>query len=151
MPLARALWGDLEVTKYFGGPFPEDEIERRLERELERARLHRIQHWPIHWLGDDDFVGCCGLRPYKLEEGIPELGFHLRPKYWGRGLAGEAARAVVEYAFETLGYKGLFAGHHPENVNSKKILQKLGFRYTHDEIFPALGIEIPFYLLMRQP
>lgn len=149
LPLARELWGDLEVTKYFGGPFSEQEIRQRLEGELTRARAYRFQYWPMHWLADGEFVGCCGLRPYKLEEGIPELGFHLRPKFWGRGLAVEAANRVIEYAFAGLGVQGLSAGHHPENGNSKKVLEKLGFRYTHDELFPALGIEIPYYLLRR--
>jgi len=46
-----------------------------------------------------------------------------------------------------LNCKGLSAGHHPENVNSNKVLEKLGFRYTHDEFFPALGMHIPYYLL----
>lgn len=150
LPLARELWGDLEVTKYFGGPFSEDEIRQRLERELSRARAHQFQYWPMHWLADGEFLGCCGLRPYKLDEGIPELGFHLRPKCWGRGLAVEAAKAVIEYAFGELGVKGLSAGHHPGNGNSRKVLEKLGFRYTHDELFPALGIEIPYYLLRRE-
>jgi len=147
LPLARDLWGDLEVTKFFGGPFPDGEIQRRLQVELERAAVHNLQYWPIHLLAEDEFVGCCGLRPYKLEEGIPELGFHLRPKFWGRGLAPEAAKAVIDYAFRVLNCKGLSAGHHPENVNSNKVLKKLGFRYTHDEFFPALGMHIPYYLL----
>lgn len=147
LPLARDLWGDLEVTKFFGGPFPDGEIHRRLQVELDRAAAHNLQYWPIHLLADDEFVGCCGLRPYKLEEGIPELGFHLRPKFWGRGLAPEAAKAVIDYAFRVLNCKGLSAGHHPENVNSNKVLKKLGFRYTHDEFFPALGMHIPYYLL----
>lgn len=150
LPLALELWGDLEVTKFFGGPFDEAEIERRLHRELDRFEAHAFQYWPIHWLEDGEFVGCCGLRPYKLEDGIPELGFHLKPKFWGRGLAPEAATAVIDYAFEKLGVKGLSAGHHPENVNSKKVLERLGFRYTHNEVFPALGIEIPYYLLTRR-
>jgi [ribosomal protein S5]-alanine N-acetyltransferase len=149
LPLATALWGDLEVTKFFGGPFSSEKIQRRLQTELDRAAAHNFQYWPIHLLADNEFVGCCGLRPYKLEEGIPELGFHLRPKFWRRGLAPEAAKAVIDYAFRILNCKGLFAGHHPENVNSKKVLEKLGFHYTHDESFPALAIEIPYYLLPR--
>ncbi len=32
---------------------------------------------------------------------------------------------------------------------STKVLEKLGFRYTHDEFFAALGIDIPYYLLTR--
>jgi len=149
LPLAQELWGDREVTKYFGGPFTEEEIRRRLRVELERGAAHNFQYWPMHWLEDGDFVGCCGLRPYKLAEGIPELGFHLRPKYWGRGLAAEAARAVIRYAFDERGFAGLSAGHHPENVNSKKVLERLGFRPTHQEMFPDLGIDIPYYLLRR--
>jgi [ribosomal protein S5]-alanine N-acetyltransferase len=150
LSLARELWGDLEVTKFFGGPFSDEEIEQRLQRELDRQSAYGFQYWPMYWLEDDDFVGCCGLRPYKLDEGIPELGFHLRPKYWGRGLAPEAATVVIEYAFQTLGWKGLSAGHHPENVNSKKVLERLGFRHTHEEFFPALGIKIPYYFLRNE-
>jgi len=149
LPLARELWGDIEVTRFFGGPFSEEEIGERLEREISRMHTYRFQYWPIHLLSDNEHVGCCGLRPYRLEEGIPELGFHLRPKFWGQGLAPEAARAVIDFAFKTIGAKGLSAGHHPENVASKKVLEKLGFRYTHDEFFDVLGIEIPYYLLKR--
>ena len=62
----------------------------------------------------------------------------------------EAARTAIAYAFETVGAKALSAGHHPENVNSKKVLEKLGFRYSHDEHFAALGMDIPYYLLERE-
>jgi [ribosomal protein S5]-alanine N-acetyltransferase len=150
LPLARELWGDLEVTRYFGGPFSEEDIVQRFEREIARRKAHGFQYWPIHLLSDNEFVGCCGLKPYRPEKEIHELGFHLRPKYWGKGLAVEAARAAIEYGFETIRARGLSAGHHPDNVNSKKVMAKLGFRYTHDEFFSALGINIPYYLL-RQP
>ena len=149
LPLASALWGDIEVTRFFGGPFSEEEIVARFKRELIRQEEHGFQYWPIHLLADDEFVGCCGLRPYRPQEEIHELGFHLRPTYWGQGLAAEAAWAAIAYAFETIRAKGLSAGHHPGNVNSKKVLEKLGFQYLHDEHFPALGMDIPYYLLPR--
>jgi len=149
LTLARELWGDIEVTRYFGGPFSEEEMRGRLEREISRMEEYGFEYWPIHLLADDEHVGCCGLRPYRLEERIPELGFHLKPKYWGRGLAPEAARAVIESAFVTMGVKGLSAGHHPENLASKKVIEKLGFRYSHEEFFATLGMEIPYYLLKR--
>src|SRR5260370_25725830 len=69
------------------------------------------------------------------------------PKYWGQGLAVEAASAVIAFSFETIGAKSLSAGHHPKNEASKKVLEKLGFRYPHDEFFAALGMDIPYYLL----
>jgi RimJ/RimL family protein N-acetyltransferase len=149
LPLARELWGDIEVTRFFGGPFSNEEVGQRLQREIVGMKTYNFQYWAIHLLADNEFAGCCGLRPYRPEDEIHELGFHLRPKYWGRGLALEAARTVIPYAFETLGAKGLSAGHHPENMNSRKVLEKLGFQFTHVEFFEALGMNIPYYILRR--
>jgi ribosomal-protein-alanine N-acetyltransferase len=149
LPLARELWGDIEVTRFFGGPFSEEEIARRLEKEISRKETYGFQYWPIHLQADDEHVGCCGVRPYRKEDGIPELGFHLRPKYWGQGLAREAARAVIDLVFGTMGAKGLSAGHHPENLASKRVIEKLGFRYSHEEYSETLGMDIPYYLLMQ--
>jgi transcriptional regulator with PAS, ATPase and Fis domain len=67
---------------------------------------------------------------------VYELGFHLRPPYWRRGLAMEAASALITFAFGNLGAKALFAGHHPANSESHRILTKLGFRYTTTSPIP---------------
>lgn len=147
--LAQDLWGDIEVTRFFGGPFGDEEIARRLNVELERRAVHGFQYWPIFLLSSGEHVGCCGLRPYRPKEEIHELGFHLRPKFWGQGMAVEAAKTVIAYGFETIRAKGLSAGHHPENTVSKKVIERLGFKYSHDEFFEVLGMDIPYYLLMK--
>jgi ribosomal-protein-alanine N-acetyltransferase len=56
---------------------------------------------------------------------------------------------VIAFAFETLGLKALFAGHHPENAASERLLRKLGFRFTHQEIYPPTGLLEPAYLLVN--
>jgi len=150
LPLAQQLWGDLEVTKFFGGPFSEKEIRTRFKRERARRMVHGFQYWVMELLETGEFVGVCGLRPYRPAEESIELGFHLRPTFWGRGLATEAARAVIAYTFATYAPKKLAAGHHPENLNSKKVMEKLGFAYSHHEPFTDLGIEIPYYMLEGQ-
>jgi len=149
LPLARELWSDIEVTRFLGGPFSDEEISQRLQREIARMNAHQFQYWPIHLLSNDEHVGCCGLRPYRPEDQIHELGLHLKPRHWGRGLAAEAARTAIRYAFEAVGAKALSAGHHPENTTSKKLLEKLGFRYTHDEFYAPLQMDLPYYLLTR--
>jgi len=139
LPLAMALWADQEVTRFIGGPFSEEQIHERLNQEIAFMHDHSVQYWPVLLRADHDFAGCCGLRPYRTEERICELGFHLRPKYWGQGLAVEAARAVIRHSQESLGIEGLFAGHHPENLASRRVLEKLGFRFTEEELYPATG------------
>ena len=150
MDLAMALWGDPEVTRLIGGVFSREQVRERLSRETATMQSHGMQYWPVFLLATGEHVGCCGLRPYKSEEGICEIGVHLRRDFWGRGYAPEATRAVIEYAFNILGVKALFAGHNPANEASRGLLEKLRFRYTHDEYYPPTGLNHPSYLLASE-
>jgi ribosomal-protein-alanine N-acetyltransferase len=64
---------------------------------------------------------------------IAELGFQFCADAWGQGFATEASTAVIEWA-RTEGFSALIAGHHPDNLASKRALVRLGFSYTHDEL-----------------
>ena len=145
--LAYALWSNAEVTRYIGGPFSREWVEQRLASEIENQRTLGFQYWPIFLLDTNEHVGACGLRP--REENIHTFGFHLLPQFWGRGLGTEAARAVIDYAFETLHVKALFAGHHPENIRSKRALESLGFAYWRHDLYPPTGLQHPGYLLTK--
>ncbi|HUA15410.1 MAG TPA: GNAT family N-acetyltransferase [Verrucomicrobiae bacterium] len=147
LPLAISLWGDPDVTRLIGGPFSGEEIKSKLDREIECMARYHVQYWPIFVLKGDEFAGCAGLRPYAPEKGIYELGFHIRRQSWGHGFAKEAGRAVVKYAFDTLRTGALFAGHHPSNAASRRVLEKLGFRFTHEELYAPTGLMHPSYML----
>ncbi len=145
--LARELWSDGDVTKYISasGKFTDEEISARLDTEIRNYEMCGMQYFPIFTKDTAEFIGCCGLRPYK-EDGIQEAGFHLKKKFWGKGYAYEAAEAIINYAFENLGSEKIFAGHNPKNENSRKVLLKLGFSYTHDEFYPPTGLMHPSYI-----
>jgi [ribosomal protein S5]-alanine N-acetyltransferase len=149
LSLARQLWENTQVTSLVGGPFTEDQVEQRLKREIASMDAYQVQYWPVFLLETDQHAGCAGLRPYRLDQHIYELGFYLRPEYWGRGLAQEAGRAVIAFAFDKLQAEALFAGHHPANSGSRRVLAKLGFHFTHDEFYPPTGLKHPSYLLTR--
>lgn len=143
--LAQQLWGSPEVTKYIcaTGVFTKEQIQKRLELEIENNEKYSIQYWPIFALETGELIGCCGLRPYA--ENTYEIGFHLRPQFWGKGYAMEAANAAIEYAFTTLQAEKIFAGHNPKNVGSQKVLAKLGFEYLRDEFYEPTGLYHPSY------
>ena len=145
--LAESLWGEKAVTRLIcaNGKFTEREILQRLAQEIENNRKYGVQYWPIFHLKSGDLIGCCGLRPYGEEKGCYELGVHLREKFWGKGFATEASKAAVDYAAGVLKAVSLFAGHHPENTASKKVLEKLGFRYVCDEYYAPTGLYHPSY------
>jgi ribosomal-protein-alanine N-acetyltransferase len=147
--LALGLWGDPRVTELIDarGRLSPDQVRERLRQEIATEREHGVQYWPIFALGSGEHVGCCGLRPYREREDMLELGFHIRSALWGQGYAAEAARAVIQYAFEVLQVAGLFAGHHPRNEASRHLLGVLGFRYTHDGPYAPTGLNHPSYFL----
>ena len=147
LPLAQRLWGDLEVTRFIGGPFSPEKIKDKLNTEIDLFSKFKVQYWPIFLLETKQHVGCAGLRPYRVEHLVFELGVHLRHPFWGRGLAEEAARAVIKFAFENVGATALFAGHHPANSASQHLILKLGFRRTHEEFYPPTDLHHPSYLL----
>jgi RimJ/RimL family protein N-acetyltransferase len=149
-PLAIGLWGDPRVTVFIGGPFDEAWVRRRLEEEIAFQRQHGVQYWPVFLRATGEHLGCCGLRPRNLAEGVYEVGFHLRPQHWGQGLASEAAAQALEHAFDVVGAEAVFAGHHPENSASRRTVKKLGLRQTHEELYPPTGRLHLAYLLTRE-
>ena len=56
------------------------------------------------------------------------IGYGVAPAFWGRGIASEAAALIVGFGFERLGMHRIWATHHPENVASRRVLDRLGFR-----------------------
>jgi RimJ/RimL family protein N-acetyltransferase len=147
LALARSLWGDPEVTRFHGGAWSLEQIVARLFLEIESHRQWGVQYWLIFLRETGEHIGCCGFHARDPANGVWELGCHLRRGFWSRSLGREAAAAVIDYGFHTLGFKAIFACHHPSNTASRSFLQHLGFQYTHDELYPATQLIEPCYRL----
>ena len=87
---------------------------------------------------DDNAIGCVGLlfypdtNHYWDGEGV-ELGYWIGEEYWGQGLVVEACKAVLlKHAFEDLKINKIHASFRYENHQSKRVLEKLGFKYYCD-------------------
>jgi RimJ/RimL family protein N-acetyltransferase len=123
---------DPAVRRYMGGGQP--------TQEETRAFLHRIQHAlaldprPSYTLamvvrGEGRLMGVVRLTVTNRELGQAELGYRLSPAYWGRGYASEAARALVDFGFSTIGLHRVCALCHPDNSSSQRVMQKVGMHY----------------------
>ena len=78
--------------------------------------------------GQHELIGFAGLK-YLDDLRDVDLGYRFRSAWWGRGLATEASRAVVEYGFQTVALPHILGLVEPENTRSVRVLSKLGFRY----------------------
>lgn len=87
---------------------------------------HALPHFLLTLPGERDapIVGSCGLQ--ESPDGGIEIGYWIARDWWGRGLATEAARAVLSIA-GTMGYERIFGRHAIDNPASGKVLRRVGF------------------------
>ncbi|WP_207425379.1 GNAT family N-acetyltransferase [Pedobacter sp. SYSU D00535] len=123
---------DPEVQTFLGKPIAE------LQQSLDMIAFIRSQYeengvgrWAIVDKVEGRFVGWTGLKLIKDTvngySGYYDIGYRLLRKFWGRGYAFEATKAAVEYGFNVMNLKTMFAIADANNHASIAILKKLGF------------------------
>ena len=60
-----------------------------------------------------------------------EMGYWLGKPFWGRGIMPEAVREMLRHAFEDCGMHKVWIGYYEGNTKSKRVQEKVGFRYQH--------------------
>ena len=103
--------------------------------------VHQAEEWITSLLEDKNEFGFylkdakkvigSGSITFSEERAAYALGYNLNRNFWGMGYATEAAKAMIEWAFQNLDAKDFYAIHANENVASGKVLQKCGFEFTH--------------------
>ena len=111
--LARAPW-----------PYPMECAESYLASERSPAEVASL----IFLRGDGAPVLVGGIGIGRKNGDVPELGYWIARRWWGRGIATEAGRAVIAHARDALRIKRIEAGHFIDNPASGRVLAKLGFR-----------------------
>lgn len=111
---------------------PHDSVDESLN--VIRMFIRENETWAIEYRENHRVIGSVGL--HKSSKGKlvyeRELGYVLAEDYWGRGIIPEAAAAVLRYGFLKLGSGSIIASHYDFNTRSKRVIEKLGFRYlTH--------------------
>ncbi len=93
-------------------PFTVDDARQRILRLRERNS-------PVWAIDNGELIGLIGI--------AGEFGYWLARSAWGKGYASEAARIVIDHAFESLGFDALHANPIADNKASHHLLEKLGF------------------------
>jgi ribosomal-protein-alanine N-acetyltransferase len=166
-PLA-AIYADPDVRRFF----PEGTLSREETRE-EIAWMIEVDYarygyglWATILEASGALIGRCGLLPWKVvpsaraalgidgpdEDPTPEdrveveVAYLLAKEHWGRGLATEAARAIVAYGFERLPVSRLICLIDEDNVGSLRVAAHIGMTQAGDvemdgEVFPLFAVD----------
>ncbi len=129
-------------------------------RQLLNHYLEKKNMFAIEYKQDNRVVGSLGLNPSWADTKeeynrlrFKEIIYMLSKDYWGLGIMPEAVKAVIAYFFDNNLIDGFTCGHFAINQNSRRVIEKCGFRYVgtseyyskyHDKTYENLN-----YILLR--
>lgn len=107
------IWGDAETLRFFPKTLDRREMSEWIDRNLKRYESYGHGLWAVILKDTQQFVGDCGL---------------VIKNFWGRGLAAEAARGCMDYAFNQLGRRRVISMIRPENIPSRRVAERNGLQ-----------------------
>ena len=141
-PAFAALTADAEVMRHFPAPLSTAQSDALADELNRRIACQGWGFWAVEHLDTRQFIGFVGLNIPSAD--LPcspcvEIGWRLARRWWGQGLASEAARAALEFAFTRLQLPEVVAFTAEGNMRSQAVMQRLGMqRDTATFEHPAL-------------
>jgi RimJ/RimL family protein N-acetyltransferase len=130
-PAVQRLAGEFAVadtTLHIPHPYPPEAAENWIRTHPERFAQGVGISFAIVLRETGELGGAIGLHPEPPHQRA-EIGYWLGVPYWNRGIMTEAARAILDYGFTTLGLNRIFATHFTRNPASGRVMQKIGMTY----------------------
>jgi ribosomal-protein-alanine N-acetyltransferase len=124
-----ALNADPEVMEHFPAHLTREESDAAIERFQRSLETYGYTLWALEVRTTGEFIGFTGIQnvPYELPfTPAVEVGWRLARSAWGHGYASEAARASLEYGFETAGLKEIVSMTTTTNLRSQAVMERLG-------------------------
>ncbi len=97
-------------------------------KDLERTKGKTYFPYIIIDKSDYKFVGFIDLKNIDKNIGKAELGFYMDEKYSGQGIMTKALICFCEFCFEEFKFRKLFLRTHPDNLPTRKLAEKCGFK-----------------------
>jgi len=138
------------VLRYFPNPNPPplEIVQRFIAGQQDHWETFGYGNWGILPAdGDaDEIIGWAGLQ-FLPELNETEVGYLLDKPFWGKGYATEAARTSLEFGFDHFAFSRLIALVYPENIASRRVLEKCGLTYL--ETIHLWGVDLMRHQIER--
>ncbi len=144
---------DPVVMRFMGGPADQTSRERWFRAAIRRGWPVGGGLWAVRDRADGRFLGTSGLFDIPMQSSfygpqLYEIGYRFLQHAWGRGIATEAGRAVLDHGFRVMGLDPIVAVTNPFNFNSQRVLSKIGFRREGERV--AYDLSLPFFVATRK-
>jgi len=135
----RRMHADPQVMATLGGVRSDEQTEEFLRGAIAHWKRYDFGFWTVRDAASGRFAGRGGLLHTAIVGADDvEVAYAFLPEFWGRGLATELARESVRTAFEVLGLDDVVCFALPTNRASRRVMEKVGFRYERAVVYHGL-------------
>ncbi|MFF8929305.1 GNAT family N-acetyltransferase [Streptomyces longwoodensis] len=132
-----AMNADPEVRRHLGDLLTREQSDASVARFRAEFEERGYGWWAVEVRSTGAFIGFAGLD--RVDDGLPfagvEIGWRLAREAWGKGYATEAARAVLDFGFDTLGLPEILAVTTATNLRSQAVMRRIGMTRDPDGDF----------------
>ncbi|MEH2393149.1 MAG: GNAT family N-acetyltransferase [Nostoc sp.] len=132
------------------GPIPKDQVKEVTQEILKFFITHWQQHgfgvWAVMEKATAKLIGHWGLNFLPNSPEV-EVLYRLDEAYWNQGIATEAAKVSLRYGFEEAKLDHIVAITAPENIASRRVMEKCGLKYQRNAQF--YNLDVVYYTLAR--
>lgn len=138
-----------ELFKYMSNekPLLVEQVRAVINTFTESWQKNQFGVWAVVYKKYQKLIGHCGFKFLENTQEV-QIGYLLLSSYWGRGLATEAASAVMKYGFEVAKLERIVAIAKPENIASRRVMEKIGMTYEKDAYY--YDNSVVYYSLSRE-
>ena len=113
------ILSDPETMQHYPAPYDEEKTRNWITWNLDNYEKYGFGLWAVVLKETSEFIGDCGITLQNIDgEILPEIGYHIHKKYWRRGFAKEAARAVRNWGFRNTQYDIFYSYMKYTNIGS---------------------------------
>jgi RimJ/RimL family protein N-acetyltransferase len=124
--MAKIICDD-ETMWAFGGGWDSAANHAGMLKQLHHYEDFGFGRWAVEIKDTQQFIGICGPQWWEDQAGrLIELGFFFNKRYWHHGYATEAAKACIDYCFNTLSMYELSSIIHAKNIPSMNVAIRSG-------------------------
>jgi len=143
IPEILEMYMEIDAFKYVK-PFQNKSSEFYTDflKKKINAGNKETQFWTVRKKEDNSFIGTTNLNQL-TSTSMMQIGCHIKKNNWSKGYASETLIEILNYGIETRKLKEIFGVFELDNIASKKLMEKLNFKFSESKVF--LGTEVNIY------
>jgi len=141
---------DPQVRKYLCDDkiMPREWVAIEIENNTKCFEQHGFGQWSVFLKEKSELIGFCGFRFFYDNPPELQLLYGFSPHCWGKGLATEAAKAMIQYGFTEHKFQQIITATNVDNIASVRVIERVGMRFV--QRINKAGLDVLYYAISHE-